>query len=507
MLRSATVKWTPDLERPKRSKDAQWKAAEAAARSGASTPMAYLKRRHMSNNMIITGTELLRHAPCGQEFGKNGGIERSVTSGWGYVMDNIQIIKGNFFDCSQDMELRARTGAYCVVKDGISEGIFDELPEKYAGAPVTDYGDMLIMPALVDLHTHAPQYTFHGMGMDLELLEWLNTYTFPEEARYRDLEYASQAYDIFVDALTRSGTGRAVIFGTIHTEATLLLMEKLEKSGLVTYVGKVNMDRNSPDNYREETAQSLRETERFVEEALSFRNTFPILTPRFIPTCSDELMRGLSAIQKRTGLPAQSHLSENRSEIEWVKELVPDAAFYGDAYDIFGLFGGECRTVMAHCVSSGKEEIERMAQKGVFVAHCPNSNTNISSGIAPVRKLLDAGIRVGLGSDVAGGHSLSLFDEMVSAVQVSNLRWRCIDQNDRQLSMTEVFYMATRGGGEFFGKVGSFDRGYEFDALVVDDCGLAGMIKPDPAHRFLRSLYLSHECLLAAKYVKGNKIL
>ena len=422
-------------------------------------------------------------------------------------MDNIQIIKGNFFDCSQDMELRARTGAYCVVKDGISEGIFDELPEKYAGAPVTDYGDMLIMPALVDLHTHAPQYTFHGMGMDLELLEWLNTYTFPEEARYRDLEYASQAYDIFVDALTRSGTGRAVIFGTIHTEATLLLMEKLEKSGLVTYVGKVNMDRNSPDNYREETAQSLRETERFVEEALSFRSTFPILTPRFIPTCSDELMRGLSAIQKRTGLPAQSHLSENRSEIEWVKELVPDAAFYGDAYDIFGLFGGECRTVMAHCVSSGKEEIERMAQKGVFVAHCPNSNTNISSGIAPVRKLLDAGIQVGLGSDVAGGHSLSLFDEMVSAVQVSNLRWRCIDQNDRQLSMTEVFYMATRGGGEFFGKVGSFDRGYEFDALVVDDSGLAGMIKPDPAHRFLRSLYLSHECLLAAKYVKGNKIL
>ena len=422
-------------------------------------------------------------------------------------MDTIQIIKGNFFDCAQDRQLRVRSGAYCVVKDGVTEGIFDELPEKYTGVQVTDYGDRMIMPALVDLHTHASQYTFHGMGMDLELLEWLNTYTFPEEARYRDPEYASQAYDVFVNDLVRSGTGRAVIFGTIHREATLLLMEKLEKSGLVTYVGKVNMDRNSPDNYREQTEDSLRETERFVEEAVSFRNTSPILTPRFIPTCSDELMRGLSDIQKRTGLPVQSHLSENRSEIEWVKELVPDAAFYGDAYDLFGLFGGECRTVMAHCVSSGREEIERMARNGVFVAHCPNSNTNISSGIAPVRKLLDAGVRVGLGSDVAGGHSLSLFDEMVSAVQVSNLRWRCIDQNDRQLSMTEVFYMATRGGGEFFGKVGSFDRGYEFDALVVDDSGLAGMIKPDPAHRFLRSLYLSHECLLAAKYVKGNKIL
>ena len=179
-------------------------------------------------------------------------------SGWGYSMDTIQIIKGNFFDCSENMELRVRCGAYCVVKDGVSEGIFDELPEKYAGVQVTDYADRLIMPALVDLHTHAPQYTFHGMGMDLELLEWLNTYTFPEEARYRDLEYASQAYDAFVNDLVRSGTGRAVIFGTIHTEATLLLMEKLEKSGLVTYVGKVNMDRNSPDNYREQTEDSLR---------------------------------------------------------------------------------------------------------------------------------------------------------------------------------------------------------------------------------------------------------
>ena len=152
-------------------------------------------------------------------------------------------------------------------------------------------------------------------------------------------------------------------------------------------------------------------------------------------------------------------------------------------------------------------EIGRMAEKGVFAAHCPNSNTNISSGIAPVRKLLDAGVRVGLGSDVAGGHSLSLFDEMVSAVQASNLRWRCIDENDRQLSMTEAFYMATRGGGEFFGKVGCFDNGYEFDALVIDDSGLEGMLKPDAEHRFLRSLYLSHECPIAAKYVKGNKIL
>jgi len=422
-------------------------------------------------------------------------------------MEDIQIIKGNFFDCSKDRQLQVHTDAYCVVKDGISEGIFRELPARYNGLAVTDYGDRMIMPALVDLHTHAPQYTFHGMGMDLELLEWLSTYTFPEESRYSDLEYASRAYDIFVNDLRRSGTGRAVIFGTIHRQATLLLMEKLEQSGLVTYVGKVNMDRNSPDFYREQTEESLKETEKFVEDATGFRNTRPILTPRFIPTCSDELMRGLGDIQKRTALPVQSHISENPREIEWVRQLNPDAAFYGDAYDIFGLFGGECRTVMAHCVYSSEEEIRRMAQNGVFAAHCPNSNTNIASGIAPVRKLLNAGIRVGLGSDVSGGHSLSLFDEMVSAVQVSNLRWRCIDENDRQLSMTEAFYMATRGGGEFFGRVGCFDSGYEFDALVIDDSGLPWMMKPDAEHRFLRSLYLSHECSIAAKYVRGRRIM
>ena len=417
------------------------------------------------------------------------------------------LLHGDIVYSESAEKLTVRENSYLSVDDGKVEGIYGRVPEKYKGVPVEDYGRDLIIPAFSDLHVHAPQFEQRGIGMDLLLSDWLSTYTFPEEARYRDPEYASQAYDVFVNDLVRSGTGRAVIFGTIHREATLLLMEKLEKSGLVTYVGKVNMDRNSPDNYREQTEDSLRETERFVEEAVSFRNTSPILTPRFIPTCSDELMRGLSDIQKRTGLPVQSHLSENRSEIEWVKELVPDAAFYGDAYDLFGLFGGECRTVMAHCVSSGREEIERMARNGVFVAHCPNSNTNISSGIAPVRKLLDAGVRVGLGSDVAGGHSLSLFDEMVSAVQVSNLRWRCVDENDRQLSMTESFYMATRGGGEFFGKVGSFDRGYEFDALVIDDSGLAGTRKTDAEHRFLRSLYLSHDCTIAAKYVKGNKIL
>ena len=422
-------------------------------------------------------------------------------------MADIKIIKGNFYDCSAQRELQIRTGSYCIVKDGISQGVFPEIPAKYAGLEVTDYGDMIIMPGLVDLHTHAPQYVFRGMGMDMELLDWLNTYTFPEEARYGSLEFASQTYDIVARDLRNSVTTRALIFGTLHREATILLMEKLEKTGLITYVGKVNMDRNTPEYYIEETAQSLSETERFIEDAGRFENTYSILTPRFIPTCSDELMRGLAEIQKRTGLCMQSHLSENRTEIEWVKTLNPDAKFYGDAYDIFGLFGGECRTVMAHCVSSPDEEIRLMAQRGVFAAHCPNSNANLASGIAPVRKLMDAGVRVGLGSDLAAGHSLNLFDEMVSAVQVSNLRWRYVDDTVKPISITDAFYLATRGGGEFFGKVGSFDNGFEFDAVVIDDSDSAGVRKDNAEQRFLRSLYLDHECRIFAKYVRGAEIL
>ena len=286
----------------------------------------------------------------------------------------------------------------------------------------------------------------------------------------------------------------------------MLLMEKLEQSGLITYVGKVNMDRNCPDYYQETAEQSLRETERFIENSERFHNTQPILTPRFIPVCSDELMRGLADIQAKTGIPIQSHLSENRNEIQWVKSLNPDSRFYGDAYDIFGLFGGRCRTVMAHCVSSPDEEISLMAERGVYVAHCPNSNMNLSSGIAPARKLLEHGIRVGLGSDLAAGQSINLFDEIVRAVQVSKLRWRYKDDTYRPISIIDAFYMATRGGGEFFGKVGSFDKGFDFDALVIDDSRLRSMMEMDDEARFHRSLYLSHECELCAKYVRGKKI-
>ena len=152
----------------------------------------------------------------------------------------------------------------------------------------------------------------------------------------------------------------------------------------------------------------------------------------------NELMERLAGIQRTFGLPVQSHLSENQGEVEWVRELCPSASCYGDAYASFGLFGGGVPTIMAHCVLSGEEEIAMLRERGVWVAHCPASNTNIASGIAPVRRFLDEGLRVGLGSDVAGGHSTSLFRAMADAIQVSKLRCRLQDKSLNPLNVQEA---------------------------------------------------------------------
>jgi guanine deaminase len=180
-------------------------------------------------------------------------------------------------------------------------------------------------------------------------------------------------------------------------------------------------------------------------------------------------MKALSRIREEYDLPVQSHLSESREEIELVRKMAPEAAFYGDAYDRFGLFGRTGRTVMAHCVYSPPEEVQRMLDNGVWIAHCPTCNMNIASGIAPVRHYLEKGLRIGLGTDVAGGNTESIFDAVTDAIRVSKLYWRYIDQEAKPLTFPETFFMATKGGGSFFGKVGSFEEGYEFDAVVLDD--------------------------------------
>lgn len=418
------------------------------------------------------------------------------------------VVKGNIISSKNPSELAIHENAFLVCAEGLTVGIFPELPEEYASFPLYDYGKCLIIPGLVDLHVHAPQYTYRGLGMDKELLDWLQTYAFPEESRYEDPDYAERAYRIFVEKMRTNATTRACIFATAHVSATLLLMEMLEKSGLITYVGKVSMDRNAPAPLCEESpAVAAAAVEKWLKTSLKkYKNTKPMLTPRFIPSCTDDLLTSLGRFQKKYHVPVQSHLSENLSEIAWVRELCPYSSDYGEAYEHFGLFGGNAPTVMAHGVWPGKREFARIKERGVYIAHCPQSNTNIASGIAPVRQYLDAGIHIGLGSDVAGGSSDSIFRAMVDAIQVSKLRWRLITQDDAPITLDEAFYMATAGGGEFFGKVGKFEEGYEFDAVVLDDENLPTPREFSTHERLERIVYLGDDRNIAAKFVAGRKL-
>lgn len=418
------------------------------------------------------------------------------------------VLKGDICWSRDAQHLNTIKDGFLVCEGGIVTGVFKNLPEKYAGLPVEDYSGKLIVPGLTDLHIHAPQYVFRGMKMDLELLEWLNTSAFPEEAKYQDTEYARRAYGIFVDDLRKSGTTRCCMFATLHLPATKVLMELLEESGQISYVGKVNMDRNSPDYLCEESADASAQAtvQWLAETGKAFSRTKPILTPRFIPSCSDELMERLAAIQKEYNLPVQSHLSENHGEISWVQELVPESRFYGDAYDRVGLFGGNVPTIMAHCVHSGEEETDLMKKRGVYIAHCPQSNTNLMSGIAPVRTYLEKEIPMGLGSDVAGGAVLSIFRAMADAIQVSKLRAVLVDHNLKPLTMAEAFFLGTKGGGSFFGKVGSFDAGYECDALVLDEGKIPYPQELTIEERLERFIYLSGNDDILHKFVKGRRL-
>ena len=424
--------------------------------------------------------------------------------------ENSFIIRGNICYTETKEQLSVTDRGYLVCCKGISRGVYPVIPDKYRDLPVRDYGDRLVIPGMTDLHVHAPQYPFRGLGMDLELLEWLNTHTFPEESRYAELEYAEKAYQIFVNDLKKSASTRAVIFATIHIPATEFLMKQLDAAGLKTYVGKVNMDQNCTDTLREKDAEaSLDRTAAWLREtAEKYSNTRPILTPRFAPTCSGPLLEGLGKLQKKYGLPVQSHLSENLSEIAWVQELFPWSSCYGNVYEHYGLFGKEAKTVMAHCVHSSDREVELMKRNGVYVAHCPQSNINLSSGIAPIRRYLEEGIPTGLGTDMAGGANMSMFRCMADAIGVSKLYWRLADQSRKPLTMEEAFFLATKGGGSFFGKTGSFEEGYEVDALVLDDSGIRTAKELNTKERLERYIYLAEEGgQIVGKYVAGKELL
>lgn len=423
-------------------------------------------------------------------------------------MNNF-ILKGDILYSKNLNTISQHENSYLVCIDGKSVGVFKKLPSKYKKLKLYDYSGKLIIPGLIDMHLHAPQYSFIGLHMDLKLLDWLNKYTFPEEAKYKKLEYAKKAYDIFVNDIKYMPTTRFSIFATIHNEASIYLAKKLDKLGFKGYVGKVNMDRNSPKFLCESANKSINDTIEYIEEVSTLKNIKPIVTPRFIPSCSDELMRGLSDIVKVYNLPVQSHLSENLSEIEWVKEL-SKTKNYEEAYDKYNMLGTVSNTVMAHYVWPDEKGIELVKNRKVWIAHSPSSNRNLASGIAPISRYLKEDIKVGLATDVSGGSYLSMFRAMEDAITASKIRELLVEKNDKfdnNLNIKQALYIATLGGGKFFGKVGSFEKDYEFDAIVLDESKIKTVLmdKLSIIERFERFVYRPCDKVIA-KFIAGKKV-
>ena len=401
---------------------------------------------------------------------------------------------------------------YVAVEDGCVVGVSSSLSSLGCDEQtVTDFGDCLLIPAMNDMHVHAPQYRNQGIAMDLELLPWLQNYTFPEEKKYADAAYAKRMYRRFIRDMWRFGTMRSCVFATIHTQSTRLLMNLFREAGMGAMVGKVAMNRNCPPELIESVEDMVAGNEALIAEfpqSSPLTSNLsplvrPIITPRFVPSCTSEMLQACGDLAAKYQLPVQSHLSENMAEIQWVHTLERESTSYGDAYNRYGLFG-QTPTIMAHCVWTAGEELELMKRNRVMVAHCPTSNLNIASGLAPIRTFIEEGVPVGLGSDISGGHDLSIFRMMVYAIQVSKMHYQ--QNHDRAfLTLPEVFWLATKSAGSFFGRVGSFEPGYEFDAVVIDDHDL-NHDNYSLLHRLERFIYLGDDRHITHRFCRGQEI-
>ena len=415
-----------------------------------------------------------------------------------------EVLHGHIIHAPKLGELEILENGYMLLEDGRIEALSPVHRDDWDAYAQVDYGDSLIMQSFCDMHLHAPQYPMLGMGMDLPLLDWLNTYTFKTEAHFSDPAFARFVYRQLAYELIANGTTRVCAFSSLHLEATRILMEEFEAAGICGFVGKVNMDRNGSPELQETTADSIRDTIAWLDGCDPNAHIKPILTPRFTPSCTNELMEALGKLAKERGLYVQSHLSENTSEIAWVKELHPDCSQYWETYDKYGLFGSH--TVMAHCVHSDARERKAIKDHNVVVAHCPDSNINLISGVAPIRVMLEEGIWVTLGSDIAGGAILPMMGVIAEAIRSSKVKRIESGWSKDFLTVAEAYYLGTTSAAHYFGSGDGFAKGDLLHAIVVDDSHYIDIGRLSVRERFERAIYRSQRDDIHAVYSDGRKI-
>ncbi|XP_075960378.1 guanine deaminase isoform X1 [Anarhichas minor] len=369
------------------------------------------------------------------------------------------------------------------------------------------------MPGLVDTHIHASQYSYIGTALDMPLLQWLNTYTFPVESQFKDLQFARSVYSKVVKRTLSNGTTTACYFATIHTDASLLLGQIANDFGQRALVGKVCMDRNdSVPDYKETNQESQDETRRFIAELLNKKYPLvrPVVTPRFPLSCTGALLRQLGAIAKTNNLHIQSHISENLEEIKFVLELFPESDSYTDVYLKHNLLTD--KTVMAHGCHLSDEELVLFREAGASLSHCPNSNISLCSGMLDVRNVLKHKVKLGLGTDVAGGYSASMLDAVRRTLDTSKVL-KIQNPEYNTLTFEEVFRLATLGGSQALsldGQTGNFEVGKDFDALRVNVTAPGGPIDlvkcEEPKILLEKFLNLGDDRNIVEVFVAGKKV-
>jgi guanine deaminase len=378
-----------------------------------------------------------------------------------------------------------------------------------------------LLPGLIDTHVHAPQWPQMGTALDLPLEKWLIEYTFKTEARYADPEFARRMYTDLVATLLANGTTTAVYYGSLHLPATQILAELCLKQGQRALVGRTAMDdpTQCPDTYRDKSAAvAIDETRRFIDfvKAMSGnerRLVEPVITPRFIPSCTDELLKGLGKIAVETGLPIQTHCSES----DWEHNFALKRFGVTDTVALikFGLMNR--RTILGHGPHTTHEDRDLIREHGAAIAHCPLSNAFGSDGILPVRSCMEQGLHIALGTDIAGGPTPSMFDPIKMATTFSQLLQDGVDPArsregrgtpNSRIDFVTSFYLATAGGGVALDlPIGVFKPGYRFDAMLVDatvpDTNLREYAGDPPEDRLQRIIWDTTRPNIAKVWVDG----
>lgn len=349
---------------------------------------------------------------------------------------------------------------YLAIDNGRIAGIGDW--GRQPAGEVVDLGrEALVSPGFVDTHLHAPQLEMIG-SYGGHLLEWLNRYTFPTEGKFSDPEHARRMATALFDELLRNGTLSALIFSTIHPEATDIFFAEAERRGFRGIIGKTMMDRNAPDFLLENVRDSYRQSRELLIRWHNKGLLRYAITPRFAPTSTPELLEAAGALKKEfPDAYVHTHISENRTEVAWVHELFPEAE-YADVYDRYGLL--DRKTVLAHGVHLTEEELDLLSRRGARISHCPNSNLFLGSGLFKLHRVLDAGVVVGLGSDIGAGTTPSMFTAMADAYKVQQVQ-------NISLSPFQLWFLATLGGARALSletETGSLESGKSADFLVLD---------------------------------------